>query len=290
MEKKLRTKADSGVLKYKRLASFPGLKAAHDIQRPDVIPYHAHLSDHALTQPYNAGQPLPIAAICIALVFSSGSSHANRAVWMHGHASPIAVSYPCCQGYANQSRSSGNLNTDARSIISGSNCNDGYHPDSNYYPHTGSPKVSRVRRFSSGGDDDGSNLNLNKGIGRMILKEEMKARSGCYDNDQWGSGRCSRNNSKEALHNMTDRTLNGYTNNRCASLPGYGRNGINRPGSAGGDSYQYDSHNSVNWQIKEYKRHLSPEDFHRVFGMSTASFDHLAQWKKKELKKQVRLF
>ncbi|KAG7261461.1 hypothetical protein CRUP_013647 [Coryphaenoides rupestris] len=58
------------------------------------------------------------------------------------------------------------------------------------------------------------------------------------------------------------------------------------PGSAGGDYYHYDSDNSVNWQIKEYKRHLSPEEFHRVFGMSMASFDRLAQWKKKELKKE----
>ncbi|KAG7258783.1 hypothetical protein CRUP_014299 [Coryphaenoides rupestris] len=141
----------------------------------------------------------------------------------------------------------------------------------------------------------------------MILKEEMKARSGCYDNDQWGSGRNSRNNSKEALHNMTDRTLNGCrscslldTYNRCASLPGYGRNGLNRPGSAGGDCYHYDSDNSVNWQIKDIPvRHLvvtvrgqhslpadvdrarlevsrggwRGEEFHRVFGMSMAPFD-----------------
>lgn len=39
-----------------------------------------------------------------------------------------------------------------------------------------------------------------KGIGRMILKEEMRARSGCHDNGQWGSGRSSRCGSKEALN------------------------------------------------------------------------------------------
>lgn len=38
------------------------------------------------------------------------------------------------------------------------------------------------------------------------------------------------------------------------------------------------------------QRHLSPEDFFRVFGMSMSAFDRLAQWKKNELKKQVRLF
>ncbi|KAF3705671.1 Actin-binding LIM protein 3 [Channa argus] len=89
------------------------------------------------------------------------------------------------------------------------------------------------------------------------------------------------------------------------------------PGSTAADYYQYDSSNAVNWQIREYKiypyedlvvsvrgqqrlpsdvdrarleRHLSPEEFYRVFGMSMSAFDHLAQWKKNELKKQVRLF
>lgn len=48
-----------------------------------------------------------------------------------------------------------------------------------------------------------------QGIGRMILKEEMKARSGCHDNDQWGSRRSSRYSSKEALNNQGFNSLNG---------------------------------------------------------------------------------
>uniref|UniRef100_A0A3Q3EM95 Actin binding LIM protein family, member 3 n=1 Tax=Labrus bergylta TaxID=56723 RepID=A0A3Q3EM95_9LABR len=144
------------------------------------------------------------------------------------------------------------------------------------------------------------------GIGRMILKEEMKARSGCYDNDLWGSRRSSRCSSREALNNLGFTSLNGYLDVFL------------QPGSAGADYYQYDSNNAVNWQIRgkpiiypyealivsirkkqrlpsdvdraRLERHLSPEEFCRVFGMSMAAFDHLAQWKKNELKKQVRLF
>ncbi|XP_060941501.1 actin-binding LIM protein 3-like [Limanda limanda] len=225
---------------------------------------------------------------------------------------------------ASKSKTNENLNNS--SCLSSSNCNSIYHPGSNYYPYTGSPKVSRVRRFSSGGEEDGWNHNINRSIGRMILKEEMKARSGCHDNDQWGSRRSSRCSSKEALNNLGYGSLNGSPRSVCsadsdsyvaksASLPGYGKNVLNRPGSAGADYYQYDSGNAVNWQIREYKihpyealvvsvrgrlpsdvdrarleRHLSPEEFHRVFGMSMSAFDRLAQWKKKELKKQVRLF
>ncbi|KAI4814220.1 hypothetical protein KUCAC02_003423 [Chaenocephalus aceratus] len=214
-----------------------------------------------------------------------------------------------------KSKTNENLLNSSR--LSTSNCGSIYHPDSNYYPYTGSPKVSRVRRFSAGGEEDGWNQNINKGIGRMILKEEMKARSGCHDNDQWSSRRSSRCSSKEALNNLAYSSLNGSPKSVYSLDSGYGKNVLRQPGSAGADYYQYDSSNAVNWQIREYKiypyealivsvrgqqrlpsdvdrarleRHLSPEEFFRVFGMAMSAFDLLVQWKKNELKKQVRLF
>ncbi|XP_047661717.1 actin-binding LIM protein 3-like isoform X4 [Tachysurus fulvidraco] len=199
-----------------------------------------------------------------------------------------------------------------------------------YYNYAGSPKVPRARRFSSGGEEDGWTQSINRiqaGIGRMILKEEMKARSGSYDNDPWASARNSRSGSKETLSGL------GYSNivngsprsqystdsdpfiSKSASLPGYGRNGLNRPHSA--DYFHYDSTNAVNWGFREYKiypyqdlvitvrgrnslpgdvdrtrleRHLSPEEFHQVFRMTMGDFERLASWKQNELKKQARLF
>ncbi|XP_051525899.1 dematin-like [Myxocyprinus asiaticus] len=38
------------------------------------------------------------------------------------------------------------------------------------------------------------------------------------------------------------------------------------------------------------ERHLSPEDFQNVFGMSIEEFDHLSLWKRNDLKKKVSLF
>uniref|UniRef100_A0A671QQ52 Actin-binding LIM protein 3-like n=1 Tax=Sinocyclocheilus anshuiensis TaxID=1608454 RepID=A0A671QQ52_9TELE len=38
------------------------------------------------------------------------------------------------------------------------------------------------------------------------------------------------------------------------------------------------------------ERHLSPEEFYQVFGMTMVEFDRLALWKKNEMKKQARLF
>uniref|UniRef100_A0AAQ6IBZ0 Actin binding LIM protein family, member 3 n=1 Tax=Anabas testudineus TaxID=64144 RepID=A0AAQ6IBZ0_ANATE len=116
------------------------------------------------------------------------------------------------------------------------------------------------------------------GIGRMILKEEMKARSGRHDNDQWGSRRSSRCSSKETLNNLGYGSVNG-----CKTVCIY--------------PYE-DLMVSVRGQQRlpsdvdraRLERHLSPEEFYRVFGMAMSAFDRLAQWKKNELKKQVRLF
>uniref|UniRef100_A0AAZ3R0B0 Actin binding LIM protein family, member 3 n=1 Tax=Oncorhynchus tshawytscha TaxID=74940 RepID=A0AAZ3R0B0_ONCTS len=198
---------------------------------------------------------------------------------------------------------------------------DHYHQQSNYYPYTPSPKGT-----ASGGP------RLQGGIGRMILKEEMKARSGSYDNDPWGSARNSRSGSKEALHNVGyNNTVNGckntiihlyYSSDKDVVHKHHCRPFIHTDIPQSADYFQYDSSNVVNWGIRGYtpllpqiypydvlvvtvrgrnqppndvdrarlERHLSPEEFYRVFRMTMADFDRLALWKRNELKKQVRLF
>uniref|UniRef100_A0A673GHR3 Actin-binding LIM protein 3-like n=1 Tax=Sinocyclocheilus rhinocerous TaxID=307959 RepID=A0A673GHR3_9TELE len=156
------------------------------------------------------------------------------------------------------------------------------------------------RRYSSGGEEDGWSHGLQRiqgGIGRMILKEEMKARSGSYDNDPWGSARNSRSGSREMLHSMGhNNTVNGC---KCST----------RAAPQSADYYQYDSGSEVNWGIRalivttrgrnrlpkdvdraRLERHLSPEEFYEVFGMTMVEFDRLALWKRNEMKKQARLF
>lgn len=213
-----------------------------------------------------------------------------------------------------------------------------YSPDifqqseSEYWHYPTSPKATRwSRRSSCGAEDEGQNIwdqgiqRIQSGINRLILKEEMKARSGTYDNDPWTTR--SSSTSREYLHNVGfDSPLNGSSRglhmgdsdpliSKSASLPAYMRNGMHRPQSA--DIFQYDNDSSVNWGMREYKiypfhllmvttrgrhklpkdvdrtrleRHLSPEDFYRVFGMTLAEFDRLALWKRNEMKKQARLF
>uniref|UniRef100_A0A8B9Y147 Actin binding LIM protein family member 3 n=1 Tax=Bos mutus grunniens TaxID=30521 RepID=A0A8B9Y147_BOSMU len=203
-----------------------------------------------------------------------------------------------------------------------------YVTESEYWTYHGSPKVPRARRFSSGGEEDDFDRSMHKlqsGIGRLILKEEMKARSSSYA-DPWTPPRSS-TSSREALHTAGyDVSLNGSPRShyladsdplisKSASLPAYRRNGLHRTPSA--DLFHYDSMNAVNWGMREYKiypyelllvttrgrnrlpkdvdrtrleRHLSQEEFYQVFGMTISEFDRLALWKRNELKKQARLF
>uniref|UniRef100_A0A3Q1DFP8 Actin binding LIM protein family, member 3 n=1 Tax=Amphiprion ocellaris TaxID=80972 RepID=A0A3Q1DFP8_AMPOC len=357
------SKADSDALDYKHLAALPRVKAIYDIQRPDIIPYqadhaHTHLSDDTLER-YSCGQSLGslspyshdlLDGMDLRTRRSSSSAFTDSPAHSRHGGSPLHYYLPGSESgrsspYYSQPeprcatpttttfqapkhfhvpgrRPSVTLTCLLTQIYPRQSKTD---PQSNIYIVA---PFSRVRRFSSGGEEDGWNHNINRGIGRMILKEEMKARSGCHDNDQWGSRRSSRCSSKETLNNLGYGSLNGSPRSvysadnsyiaKSASLPGYGRNGLNRPGSASADYYQYDSSNAVNWQIRgkpiiypyealvvsvrgqkrlpsdvdraRLERHLSPEEFYRVFGMSMSSFDRLAQWKKNELKKQVRLF
>ncbi|XP_032052975.1 actin-binding LIM protein 3 isoform X13 [Aythya fuligula] len=203
-----------------------------------------------------------------------------------------------------------------------------YHSESEYWSFQSSPKAPRARRFSSGGEEDGYERGMHKiqsGIGRLILREEMKARSNSYV-DPWTPPRSSAS-SREALHTAGyEGSLNGSPQmhyladsdpliSKSASLPAYRRNGLHRPPSA--ELFHYDSTNAVNWGMREYKiypyelllvktrgrnqlpkdvdrtrleRHLSQEEFYQIFGMTITEFDRLALWKRNELKKQARLF
>ncbi|XP_075824624.1 actin-binding LIM protein 3 isoform X6 [Microtus pennsylvanicus] len=202
-----------------------------------------------------------------------------------------------------------------------------YASESEYWTYHGSPKVPRARRFSSGEEEDfdRSMHKLQSGIGRLILKEEMKARSSSYA-DPWTPPRSS-TSSREALHTAGyDMSLNGSPRShyladsdplisKSASLPAYRRNGLHRTPSA--DLFHYDSMNAVNWGMRgehcwpyelllvttrgrnrlpkdvdrtRLERHLSQEEFYQVFGMTISEFERLALWKRNELKKQARLF
>ncbi|CAK6965261.1 actin-binding LIM protein 2 [Scomber scombrus] len=139
----------------------------------------------------------------------------------------------------------------------------------------------------------------------MILKSEVDGHMGPEDLDP-----C-----KSTCSLPTDTSQPNFPYSKSASLPGYGRNGIYKAAEMVEDEVDPDSQS---WGgMREYKvypyemlavthrvkvklprdidrtrleRHLSPEDFYRVFGMTLDQFDRLALWKRNDMKKRARLF
>ncbi|XP_032065356.1 actin-binding LIM protein 3 isoform X3 [Thamnophis elegans] len=337
-------KVDNEILNYKDLAALPKIKAIYEVQRPDLIsyePYHRYTSDETLER-YSYGESLGTLSPYSQDIYESMDIRQRRA------SSPGYIDSPTYsrQGisptiprsphhyYRSDSHSAATKSKTSEDISQTSKYSPAYSPDPYYHSETeywtfqGSPKAPRVRRFSSGGEEDSFDRGMHRlqtGIGRLILKEEMKARANSYM-DPWTPPRSSAS-SREALHTAGyEGSLNGSPRShyladsdplisKSASLPAYRRNGLHRPPSA--ELFHYDSTNAVNWGMREYKiypyelllvttrgknrlpkdvdrtrleRHLSPEEFYQVFGMTIAEFDRLALWKRNELKKQARLF
>ncbi|KAM9741853.1 actin-binding LIM protein 3 isoform 8-T8 [Menidia menidia] len=349
-------RVENEILDYKDLAALPKIKAIYEVQQPDLIsssyqPYHRYTSDDRLDY-YSYGESLgtlsPYSQDYDSLdtkqLRCSSPGYIDSPTLSRQGMSPIMPRSPQHFGYPDNHMEAATKSRTSEDILRSSRLST-FTPEpyaqseSDYYPYASSPRAYRVprRRFSTGGDEECWSQSLQRigsGIGRMILKEEMKARSGSYDNDPWGSARNSRCGSKETLNTtgygttVYNNTINGSPRSqfstdsdfvcKSASLPGYGRNGIQRPQSADCYQYQYDSGSEVNWGSRaEYtiypyesliittrgrnrlpkdvdrarlERHLSPEEFVQVFGMTVEDFDRLALWKRNELKKQARLF
>ncbi|KAB1281778.1 Actin-binding LIM protein 3, partial [Camelus dromedarius] len=185
----------------------------------------------------------------------------------HGHSTSLKLSLGSFAG----DLSTATKSKTSEDISQASKYSPAYSPDpyyaaeSEYWTYHGSPKVPRARRFSSGGEEDDFDRSMHKlqsGIGRLILKEEMKARSSSYA-DPWTPPRSS-TSSREALHTAGyEMSLNGSPRShyladsdpllsKSASLPAYRRNGLHRTPSA--DLFHYDSMNAVNWGMREYKQ------------------------------------
>ncbi|XP_043085365.1 actin-binding LIM protein 2 isoform X3 [Puntigrus tetrazona] len=149
---------------------------------------------------------------------------------------------------------------------------------------------------------DGEDVDRKTRTSWMNLKSEIDGQSPDLD-------------PRTSTHSLpTDMSQPNFPYNKSASLPGYGRNGIYKAADLGEDDGDHDS----SWSgMREYKvypydmlavthrvrvklprdvdrtrleRHLSPEDFYNVFGMTIEQFDRLALWKKNDLKKKARLF
>ncbi|XP_078509117.1 actin-binding LIM protein 3 isoform X4 [Lissotriton helveticus] len=263
-------KVDNQIFNYKDLAALPKVKAIYDVQRPDLMSYesyHRYTSDEMLDR-YGYGEEM-YEGLDLRQRRASSPGYIDSPTYSRQGMSPTMSRSP--QLYyrsddpfeATKSKTSEDI-AQASRYLPAYSPDSYYHSESDYWTCRSSPKAPRARRFSSGGEEDGFDRSLHKlqgSIGRLILKEEMKARASAYS-DPWTPPRSS-TGSREALHNAGyESSLNGSPRmqfladsdpliSKSASLPAYRRNGLHRHPSA--ELFHYDSTNAVNWGMREYK-------------------------------------
>ncbi|XP_034471006.1 actin-binding LIM protein 2 isoform X12 [Hippoglossus hippoglossus] len=290
-------------LDYKDLAALPKTKAIYNIDRPDMLSYSPYVSYPSEERHYGEGD-------------------GEKSPRQRRPSSPSSTSSLGGYGRYTPSRSPQNYSRpgseSGRSTPSLSTYSDGKSPSSTstymaaprhfHIPETmvkdniyRKPPIYKqhASRTSWQDGEDGKRTSW------MILKSEGDGHMGPEDLDP----------SKSTCSLPTDTSQPNFPYNKSASLPGYGRNGIYKAAEMVEDEVDPDSHS---WGgMREYKvypyeilavthrvkvklprdvdrtrleRHLSPEDFRQVFGMTLDQFDRLALWKKNDLKKRARLF
>ncbi|XP_034712174.1 actin-binding LIM protein 2 isoform X12 [Etheostoma cragini] len=302
------------MLDYKDLAALPKTKAIYNIDRPDMLSYSPYVSYPSEERHYGETPPL--------LSPTPTEGDGEKSPRQRRPSSPSSNSsmggygrYTPCRSPTNYSRPG---SESGRSTPSLSTYSDGKSPSSTstyvaaprhfHVPETlvkdnlyRKPPIYKqhASRTSWQDGEDGKRTSW------MILKSEIDGQMGPEDLDP----------RKSTCSLPTDTSQPNFPYNKSASLPGYGRNGIYKAAEMAED--EVDPH-SESWGVmREYKiypyeilavthrvkvklprevdrtrleRHLSPEDFQQVFGMTLEQFDRLALWKKNDLKKRARLF
>ncbi|XP_032366862.1 actin-binding LIM protein 2 isoform X14 [Etheostoma spectabile] len=283
-------------LDYKDLAALPKTKAIYNIDRPDMLSYSPYVSYPSEERHYGETPPL--------LSPTPTEGDGEKSPRQRRPSSPSSNSslggygrYTPCRSPTNYSRPG---SESGRSTPSLSTYSDGKSPSSTS-TYVAAPRHFHVpaSRTSWQDGEDGKRTSW------MILKSEIDGQMGPEDLDP----------RKSTCSLPTDTSQPNFPYNKSASLPGYGRNGIYKAAEMAED--EVDPH-SESWGVmREYKiypyeilavthrvkvklprevdrtrleRHLSPEDFQQVFGMTLEQFDRLALWKKNDLKKRARLF
>ncbi|NP_001087805.1 actin binding LIM protein family member 2 L homeolog [Xenopus laevis] len=301
------------ILDYKDLAALPKNKAIYNIDRPDMITYSPYISYSADDRhSYGEGDQDDRS-----LKQYRASSPSSTGSLGYGRYTPTSHSP---QHYSRTGSESG------RSTPSLSMCSDSKSSSSSYQqaprhfhiPDSGvKDNIYRkppIYKQHASRRSEGDQINLDTDSSKvktswLILKGEVDADSNSTDTDSHST----RNYRDVSQRVPGDAKHSGLPYSKSASLPGYGKNGLNRAANFG--EFHLDDDSS--WGMREYKvypyemllvtnqvrvklpkdvdrtrleRHLSVEEFKQVFGMTLEEFDRLALWKKNDLKKKALLF
>ncbi|XP_043303870.1 actin-binding LIM protein 2 isoform X21 [Cervus canadensis] len=264
------------ILDYRDLAALPKSKAIYNIDRPDMISYSPYIS-HSVgdRQSYSESPQL------LSPTPPEGEQDDR--------------SYKQCRTSSPSSTGSVSLGR--------------------YTPTSRSPQhYSRPARRSDGEDGGFDPDNRKQKTSWLILKGEADTRTNSPDLDSQSLSLSSGTDRGPPQTVPGDNFYSRLPYSKSDPVSGHGKNGLDHrnanvgPGGADPDAgwgtreykiYPYDAlivTNRIRVKLPKdvdrtrLERHLSPEEFREVFGMSMEEFDRLALWKRNDLKKKALLF
>ncbi|XP_036708367.1 actin-binding LIM protein 2 isoform X17 [Balaenoptera musculus] len=265
------------ILDYRDLAALPKSKAIYSIDRPDMISYSPFIS-------HSVGD-------------RQSCSESPRLL------SPTPPEGDQDDRSYKQCRTSSPSSTGSLSLGR-------YTPTSRSPQHYSRPAA----RQSDGEDGSFDPDNRKQKTNWLILKGDADTRTNSPDLDSQSLSHSS-GTDRGPLQTMPgDSIYSRFPYSKSDPVPGHGKNGLDHRNAnlapCGADL-------DASWGTREYKiypydalivtnrirvklpkdvdrtrleRHLSPEEFQEVFGMSMEEFDRLALWKRNDLKKKALLF
>ncbi|XP_044801536.2 actin-binding LIM protein 2 isoform X19 [Bubalus bubalis] len=264
------------ILDYRDLAALPKSKAIYNIDRPDMISYSPYIS-HSVgdRQSYSESPQL------LSPTPPEGEQDDR--------------SYKQCRTSSPSSTGSVSLGR--------------YTPTSRSPQHYSRPAARR-----SDGEDGAFDPDNRKKTSWLILKGEADTRTSSPDLDSQSLSLSSGTDRGPPQTVPGDNFYSRFPYSKSDPVTGHGKNGLDHrnanvgPGGADPDAgwatreykiYPYDAlivTNRIRVKLPKdvdrtrLERHLSPEEFQEVFGMSVEEFDRLALWKRNDLKKKALLF
>nr|XP_035960304.1 actin-binding LIM protein 2 isoform X16 [Halichoerus grypus] len=299
------------ILDYRDLAALPKSKAIYNIDRPDMISYSPYISHSAAGRQSCHESPQVLSPTptegdqddrsCKQCRTSSPSSTGSVSL---GRYTPTSRSP---QHYSRPGSESGR-STPSLSVLS-----DSKPPPCTYQQAPRHFHVPAIRR-PDGEDGIFEQDNRKQKTSWLLLKGDADTRTNSPDLDSQSLSHSS-GTDRDPLQTMQgDNFYSRPPYSKSDPLPGHGKNGLDHRNAnlapCGADP-------DASWGTREYKvypydalivtnrirvklpkdvdrtrleRHLSPEDFQEVFGMSVEEFDRLALWKRNDLKKKALLF
>uniref|UniRef100_A0A2I3GFA5 Actin binding LIM protein family member 2 n=1 Tax=Nomascus leucogenys TaxID=61853 RepID=A0A2I3GFA5_NOMLE len=277
------------------LAALPKSKAIYDIDRPDMISYSPYISHSAGDRQSYGESPQLLSPT------PTEGDQDDRSYKQCRTSSPSSTGSVSLGRYTPTSRS----------------------PQHYSRPDTGvkdniyrKPPIYRqhAARRSDGEDGSFDQDNRKQKSSWLMLKGDVHTRTNSPDLDTQSLSHSS-GTDRDPLQRMAGDSFHSrFPYSKSDPLPGHGKNGLDQrnanlaPCGADPDAswgmreykiYPYDSlivTNRIRVKLPKdvdrtrLERHLSPEEFQEVFGMSIEDFDRLALWKRNDLKKKALLF